>query len=73
MNPHTGEVRTFLGDTPQIGFHALPEALQEEGAQVAQTTRFVDLKSNTPLAKWARNKRKKLRKIAKASRKKNRG
>lgn len=78
MNPDSGELRQLLrGERAPHGFDPLPAELQlaarmkmarDEAQGVAPS--MVNLRSATPLAKWAKQKRK--AKLAAQSRRRNR-
>ena len=85
MNPHTGELAELSRDEQRAGFERLPRDLQAmarekmrrfEQMARAETESFVaeppkvNLLSRSPLALWAKKKRK--AKIAAASRRRNR-
>ena len=80
MNPDTGELRRLLKGESRDGFEPLPDSLQliarmkmarrEAEAINALAPARVNLRSRSPLAEWAKKKRK--AKIAAASRRRNR-
>lgn len=79
MNPNTGELRRFI-DLPEdlpAGFVPVPPVLQPSAELVfaGADNAVVNLKSNSKLARWAADERKKAKRKAKtaaASRRKNR-
>lgn len=83
MNPHTGELAMLRDDEERAGFERLPPGLNQMARekmrrfeQMARTERFVseapkvNLLSRSPLAAWAKKKRR--AKVAAASRRRNR-
>ena len=83
MNPHTGELAMLREGEERAGFERVPGRLQQMARekmrrfeQMARTESFVpeapkvNLLSRSPLALWAKKKRK--AKIASASRRRNR-
>lgn len=73
MNPETGELmRLRKGDGLPEGFEPLPRELflEAERKLRGQDTAQVNVRSQTPLAKWAKKKR--IEKIAAKSRRRNR-
>jgi hypothetical protein len=85
MNVDTGELRRLAkyADEKEIikeGFTSVPAELQEEANKElgSQDSVMVDMKKDTPLANWANqtrvaSKKKAKNKMAKASRRRNRG
>lgn len=82
MNVNTGELRKInetlanLGKLKEEGFEPVPKHLKKEAEKELgdKDKVIVDMKKNTPLVNWAKSKRnnKSKRKMARASRKKNR-
>lgn len=84
MNVDTGELRRMAIDGKELelikqGFTQVPTELQEEANKALgnRSSVFVNMKKDTPLANWAKktraeNKKKAKRKMAKASKRRNR-
>jgi len=72
MNPHTGHLTTNV--VLDLGYYPVPDYLRGHATKAlgGRKETHVNLKAETPLAKWAATKRRNKRRAARHSRKVNR-